>query len=161
MGALGAWIPGVAGSGPHGAEPAGGAPRVEIVRGKPFTWAQAVEDPRVLEAPEGAGAAGSTGSKARASTCWFDDSRICLSVEPPDERPYRLTAYLLDYDRNGRAMDVKVSGWLGDLDSQRVSKEECAAGTYLSWVVTGAVEISMEKIEGFNAVASGVFLDPE
>jgi len=48
-----------------------------------------------------------------------------------------------------------------DLDSQRVSKEQSAAGTYVSWVVTGAVEISIEKVEGFNAVASGIFLDPE
>ena len=52
-----------------------------------------------------------------------------------------------------RARDGKV------LDTQRATKEETAAGIYLTWKVSGAVTIHARKTEGFNAAVSGVFVD--
>jgi hypothetical protein len=146
LGARAAWIP-------HGSQqPEQNGYRLEVIAGKPFTWAPAVDDPRVLRS-------GATRDGDRRSTCWFEPSAVSLSLTPPDREPYRLTAYLLDYDRNGRAMEVSLAGALGPLDARRVSAAESGKGIHLTWEVRGPVRVYVRKRAGYNAVISGVFVD--
>ncbi len=119
-----------------------------------YVWADGVDDARVLRSPDRPPQAG------RRATCWFDSKSVTLSVTPPDREPYRLTVYLLDFDRNARAMEARVRDLLGLLDTQTVSVQETESGVYLSWIVTGAVTVELAKTAGYNAVASGVFIDP-
>jgi hypothetical protein len=93
------------------------------------------------------------------ASCWHDPDRLTLAVTPPDERPYRLAIYLLDYDRNGRAMEAVVRDETGVLDRQMISTAETDRGIYLRWTIRGKVTIELNKKAGFNAVLSGVFVD--
>jgi hypothetical protein len=45
------------------------------------------------------------------------------------------------------------------LDAQNAEATATANGVYLSWTVTGSVELEVTKTAGFNAVASAVFVD--
>ncbi len=81
-------------------------------------------------------------------------------AEPPDEQPYRLSLYLLDYDRHGREMEAALAAAMETLDTQNVSREESATGAWLAWAVTGAVTVEVRRKTGMNAVASGLFIDP-
>ena len=82
-----------------------------------------------------------------------------LRVAPPDAAPYRLTLYVLDHNRNRRAMDVVLSDDFAQLDARPIAVQETDGGVYLSWQVTGPVNIELKKTAGFNAVLSGVFVD--
>ena len=143
-GSLAAWLPKVTPVSPQKGY------SLELRHGQPFLWAPTSNDPRVPEAPAG----------PRRSTCWFADQTVSLAVTPPDTRPYRLALYLLDWDRNKRAMEVALTGELGALDAQQATIEETDRGVYLRWTVTGPITIEVRKTAGYNAVISGVFVDP-
>jgi hypothetical protein len=116
-----------------------------------FLWnGNAEGDNRVLENAVG---------MFRPASCWFDADSVNFRIAPPDNEPYRLTVYLLDYDRAGRAMEVSVARFLETLDTQPVSREETAGGVYLSWQVRGTIWLRIKNVEGINAVVSGVFID--
>ena len=148
VGAQGVWIPNVTGD-----NAAQNGWRLEIQTGQTVTWpASTNDDPRVLLPP--------TGGRPMP-TCWFADDHLAFRVVAPDNQPYRLTLYCLDYDRNGRAMDVMLSDDLTVLNTQRVQTAETVAGVRLSWSVRGSMNLELRKVAGFNAVLSGVFIDPE
>lgn len=147
-GSQGAWIPMATG----GAAAQNGW-RLEVRSGNPFAWpVPAAADPRLLPAPK---------DGAPVPTCWFANDRLELQLTPPGDKPARLTLYFLDFDRNGRAMEVALSDDLNVLDTQRVQTAETAAGAGLSWTIQGPVTVEVRKVAGFNAVLSGVFVDPE
>jgi hypothetical protein len=120
---------------------------------RPHTWAKSTTDTRALSVP---GA-----PTLRRASCWHGADNVAFSVVAPDEKPYRLSVYLLDFDRNGRSMHVSVRDELAQtLDRRSVSTTETAQGVYLSWTVTGPVNLVLDKEAGHNVVASGVFVDP-
>jgi hypothetical protein len=145
-GARAAWIPNVSGMDPQAGY------RLEV-DGAAFAWDNDTSDPRGLE-PAAAGVT------ARKATCWFGDESVCCVVTPPDAQPYRVTLYVMDYDRNGRASRIELSSGEGVLATSEVAQRENAQGTYLSWSVTGPVRVKLTKKAGFNATLSGVFIDP-
>jgi hypothetical protein len=147
-GSRAAWIPFVTGAGERNGY------RLDIKRGKPYLWAEASSDPRALE-PEA-----SSKSGQRKSASWFADPSVKLSITPAGPGLYRLSVYLLDFDLNGRVLLAAISDETGPLDARRSTREEAAGGIYLTWTVSGAVDLEVRKIEGFNAVVSGVFVDP-
>ncbi len=143
-GSLAAWIPDVTPAGPQKGY------SLDLGHGQSCLWAPASDDPRVPEASSG----------PRRSTCWFADQTVSFAVTPPHAKPYRLAVYVLDWDRNKRAMEVALSGDLGALDAQQATIEETDRGVYLKWTVTGPVTVEVRKTAGYNAVISGVFVDP-
>jgi hypothetical protein len=125
--------------------------RLKVDDGQAFTWqAAAPTDRRVPQHPKGL---------VPAAACWFADDLLRLRLVPPDAGPYRLTLYLLDYDRNGRAMEVGLADDLQTLDSRRVTTVETEGGVYLTWLAHGPLSIEVHKLAGFNAVLSAVFVD--
>jgi hypothetical protein len=121
--------------------------------GAAFTWnGNALGDARVLVSP---------GRDApRPATCWHRGDQMHFEVVPPDTRPYRLTVYVLDFDRKGRETSVAVRGEAGSQDLQRLSKADTVAGTYLTWLVSGRQTIEVKNLGGYNAVISAIFVDP-
>ncbi|HEY0454953.1 MAG TPA: hypothetical protein VGE41_01160, partial [Verrucomicrobiae bacterium] len=93
------------------------------------------------------------------ASCWWDWNAIDFHLTPPDSQPYKLTLYILDYDRAGRSMDIKVIESLAAQDGQGVSITETAGGVYVTWTVVGPVEIKVSNVSGDNAVVSGIFVD--
>ena len=141
-----AWIPNVSGM-----ETQAGY-RLEV-DGAAFAWDSGASDPRALESP-GAGVI------ARKATCWFGNDAVSCVLTPPDAKPYRISLYVLDYDRNGRANRIQLSDEARVLASCEASAQENGQGTYLSWTVTGPVRVKLTKKAGFNVTLSGVLIDP-
>lgn len=123
-----------------------------VKRGEPCIWAESTPDTRALTIANGS---------AHRAACWFEDSQVILSITPTDNRPYRLTLYVLDYDRNGRSEEIAIADESGIIDIRAVPREETARGVYLSWRVTGPVAAQIRKMAGYNVVLSGVFVDPD
>jgi hypothetical protein len=147
LGSRGAWIPAVV----AGDVPQGGF-HVEVLNGQVFQWPDPQgPDGRALEHPKESGT---------HPTCWFADDRLSLRIAPPDAEPYRLTLYVLDFDRNGRALEIALSDEFVALSSEQVSVAETAGGVYLTWTASGTLNVELKKKAGFNAVLSGLFLDP-
>ncbi len=146
-GETGVWIPGLS----TGQETKHGF-AVQIQRGNPFVWAQEVQDPRVLQHP-------TSPEAPRTASCWFDQDTLIVHVSPARDVPYRLTFYVLDYDRNGRAVNITLSNGFKPLDSRDARVKETGRGVYLTWTVRGPVIAELRKTAGFNAVLSGVFVD--
>jgi hypothetical protein len=98
----------------------------------------------------------------RRAACWYSPDCLSLSIEAPDTKPYRLTLYVLDYDRSGRREIVNIVD--GDglvLDTQWAEQKDTAAGATLSWTASGSVVLEIEHTSGINAVASAIFVDVE
>ncbi|MEI6783001.1 MAG: GH36 C-terminal domain-containing protein [Verrucomicrobiota bacterium] len=130
---------------------------LRLSHGTSYIWGKDDQTARVLELPPGA-----AGSKLAA--CWTAGDEFDLRLKSPKRSDsYKLTVYLMDYDNvryPARAMEVSLRARDGKvLDTQRATKEETAAGIYLTWKVSGAVTIHARKTEGFNAAVSGVFVD--
>ena len=144
-GALAAWLAG------HKIEPANGFTLTSAAGG--YDWGNAEADARVLAQP-----AGSTGPKK--AVCWTEANQFTIKVGAPDSRRYRLSVYVLDYDKNGRSLEITVKSRDRKLhDRQTATVAETAKGVYLSWEVTGPATITVSKAAGFNAVVSGIFVD--
>ena len=147
VGSRGAWIPGIVGD-----DTAQFGTRVEVLRGEVFRWpTPAGPDARALEHPQ---------QPDTQATCWFADDRLQVRVVPPDTQPYRLSLYLLDYDRNGRAVEIVLSDEFAALSTAQVSATESAGGVYVTWMASGPVHVELKKTAGYNVVLSGVFVDP-
>ncbi|MEW6745497.1 MAG: hypothetical protein AB1486_22320 [Planctomycetota bacterium] len=147
VGAAAYWMPGV-----REGEAQSGF-RLQVMRGRAYAWSYRVRgDTRVLQNPSDAAA-------SRQATCWFDPDQLELRVDPPNGTPYRLSLYLLDYDRNGRTARVTLTTRSEALDSRDVSAAQTEGGVYLSWTAAGPVVIRVRNTGGANAVVSAVFLD--
>ncbi len=118
------------------------------VTGKSYTWSEdAQHDLRVLEPVR-------EDVRKRPATCRFAEKSLHLKITPPGGAPYRLTLYVLDYDRHGRALDVLF----GLNKTQSVSPGQTAEGVYLSYLVQGPAELELANRQGQNVVLSGVFI---
>jgi hypothetical protein len=147
FGRLAAWIPQVTDMKPQDGY------RLETMNNALCTWENATDDRRALESP-------AKEASGRVATCWHNSKVASFAITPPDRKPYRLSVYLLDFDKAGRAMEAEVRDAEAPLDRQAVSQEETARGTYLTWTVSGKVKLALKNVAGANAVVSGVFIDP-
>jgi hypothetical protein len=148
VGSAGVWIAGM-GDAATGKSPGGYG--FEVLGGTPYRWpASPQEDLRVLEQRQGT---------AAEPACWFANEQLRFHITAPDSQPYRLTLYVVDYDRNGRGARVTLNDEFAPLASVDVSSNETANGVYLTWTVSGSVYVVLDKTAGFNVVLSGVFVD--
>ncbi len=147
VGSRGAWIPGI-----DGGESTQNGFHLEILKGEVFRWpAPRGTDFRLLDHPQEPNA---------QPTCWFASDRLSFRIEPPDPEGYRLTLYVLDYDRDGRALEIALSDDFASLGTERVSVTEMGGGAWLTWIATGTLNVELKKTAGHNAVLSGLFVDP-
>jgi parallel beta-helix repeat protein len=113
-------------------------------------WAQNSTDVRALEVP---------GATGRLAAGWFSYGSFTVALDLGAGPPRRVSLYLLDWDRQGRAERIEVretaSGRL--LDERTVS--DFGGGKYLSWTVSGAVTFRIVRTAGPNAAVSGFFFD--
>ncbi len=147
FGSTAAWVAGT----PSVDQAQQGGFTLNMGRGTKFIWAAATDDPR---------APGVDGRK-RTAACWFDTREIDGDIATLGSQPYRLTLYLVDFDRRQRAAEISLAGSLGEpLDARQVTTEQMAKGAYLTWTVTGPVRFRIRNAGAENTVLSGVFIDP-
>jgi len=122
--------------------------------GRPYTWAPVSEDRRRLDVAD-------EDASSAPAACWFANAELVVAIVPPPATAYLLSCYILDYDRDGRAMDLCFEDADGlPLDRRPVSAVETAGGIYVTWRVCGEVRLRIVKRAGTNVVVSGIFLDP-
>ncbi|MBN2024290.1 MAG: hypothetical protein JW809_16015 [Pirellulales bacterium] len=130
---------------------------LDLRRGAAFTWAATCDDRRALVLP-------AAEDGRRIASCWFDPEWVALQVTPANDRPYRLTVYLLDYDRADRSVEAVVADSFGQrLDVRPVAVERMGEGAYLTWTITGSARVQIRHTganPNGNAVVSAVFIDP-
>jgi hypothetical protein len=122
---------------------------VSTVPDGPWTWENDSADPRALQR-------GSSASRVAAT--WFGNT-VTIDVDLIDGQPHRLALYAVDFDFRGRRQRVDVrDGAAGTLlDSQTLT--DFTGGQYLVWQVTGHVILDVTRLDGDNAVVSGLFFD--
>jgi hypothetical protein len=129
--------------------------KLEVKDDQTYTWSEDSADDKRTPQPV------KDGDKT-AATCWYADDAFSLTVTPPEvttpeQRRYRVTVYVMDWDHQGRAQEAKVDG----IDqAQPISAAECDGGLYLTWLADKAFTLHMSKTDGPNAVISAVFVDP-
>ena len=82
-----------------------------------------------------------------------------MDVKVTDGQPHKLSVYGLDWDQTGRAetIDVVDAGSGAVLDRRSLSS--FVYGAYVSWTVSGHVQLRVKRTAGSNAVVSGLFFN--
>ena len=115
-----------------------------------YAWETVTADGRALQRIADA---------SRLAATWYGDA-FTIDVNLTDGQAHQLALYTVDWDHGGRVqrVDVRdaVTGALLDTRTQSAFDD----GQYLVWHVTGHVVIQLTRLAGFNAVVSGLFLDP-
>jgi hypothetical protein len=114
-----------------------------------WTWDGSPTDTRALQT--------SPSSTSRLAACDYSTTSFSLDVNLTDGQTHQIALYMVDYDNTNRAQTVQIAdaGTNGVLDTETVSNFH--GGVYLVWNVKGHVKITITKLAGDNAVASGLF----
>jgi hypothetical protein len=152
FGAVAAWVAGT----PSASATLQNGFRLTVDQGRDYTWDASGDDTRAPVVP-------GPGLARRTAACWFDAQQVDCGVVPGDDRPYRLTLYLLDFDRAGRSVTVSLVDDFGQpLDTRPGPAEPMSKGVYLSWTVARAARVQVRYTGAnvnANAVVSAVFVD--
>jgi hypothetical protein len=121
---------------------------LEVKDAETYTWSENdKDDKRVPQPPK-------DGADAPA-TCWYNGDSFSLVVTPPDDKPYKVTLYVMDYDHQQRVMEVVDPA----KQTHELSTQETDGGICLTWIAEMAATFEIRKKEGPNGVVSGVFID--
>jgi hypothetical protein len=116
-----------------------------------FVWNPSTTDQRVLANP-------APGATTRVAGCWYNSTgQFSIDINLTDGQSHVVTVYAHDFDKQGRSerVDVIDPSTGAVLDSRTISK--FSGGTYLSWQLSGNVQIRVTAITGPNPVISGIF----
>ena len=115
-----------------------------------YTWDATTSDVRGLLI------AGSTTSRIAAT--WFSTTSFTIDVNLTDGQIHPVSLYAVDYDSQNRSEQIQVvDGSSGAvLNTQTISN--FSGGEYLTWNVSGNVQLVVTCTAGINAVVSGVFI---
>jgi len=118
---------------------------IAVTAAENYTWPPSRDRRALLRASTG-----------RVMAAWYGDA-VTIDVNVASGLTQQLAVYVADYDSYGRQQKVDILDQSGAvLDSQVVTS--FTGGRYLSWTVRGHVTVRATRLEGPNAVVSGVFL---
>jgi hypothetical protein len=94
----------------------------------------------------------------RIASCWWGWSSVVVDLNLTDGEPHEVAVYFLDGDSAARSQIVDVLDPVTGnvLDSRAISK--FVNGQYLVWNMSGHVNIRLTRVDGANAVLSGLFV---
>jgi hypothetical protein len=119
---------------------------VSVAGATPYTWSVSTPNGSALQQSGGAGIA----------SAWYAPSSMTFDVNLTDGQKHIVALYLLDWDDNGRSERVDILDSFGNiLNTQAASS--FSGGEYLSWNLSGHVQIKVTNLAGTNAVVSGLF----
>lgn len=95
----------------------------------------------------------------RVAATWYAASSFSIDVNITDGATHQVALYLIDWDGAGRSerIDVVDATTGVVLDSRTIAG--FSGGQYLVWNIAGHVALRVVKVNGANAVVSGVFFD--
>ena len=117
-----------------------------------YVWSSSTSDVRALEKA-------TPGATDRIAACWYGSGSFTVDINLPDGNTHVVSVYADDWDNHGRVerVDVINPSTGAVLDSRTISS--FSGGVYLSWELTGHVQIRVTNLGGPNAVISGIFFD--
>jgi hypothetical protein len=125
--------------------------QINVSGAEQWIWEYSTSDPRAVER---------NNESSRMAPCWYSSTAFDVDVTISDATPHMVTFYCLDWDFGGRAQLIEVI----DYDTGRVldTREvtNFTSGVYLSYRVQGRVIVRFTCTQSYNAVLSGIFIDP-
>ena len=113
-----------------------------------YTWSSNTTDVRgLLTAPN---------ATTRRADTWYGQT-FSIDVNLTDGKPHNVSFYAIDWDSTQRSerFDVVDPSTNTVLDSRTISG--FSGGEYLTWTLSGHVQVRVTNLNGANAVVSGVF----
>ncbi len=128
---------------------------VTCKRGKFTQWTNDVSDTRVL-------ASDGRNEDARNAGAYYDRCSMFVDIRLKQPHPYRVAAYVVDYDRHDRqqAVDIYNLPTL-ILAAPTQAVREFQKGKYVIFDCHDSVRLRFDTISGPNSVVSGIFFDPD
>jgi len=114
----------------------------------PYTWASSTTDVRGLQ---------KAAINDRIAAAWYEQNAFTIDVNLTDGAIHRFAVYCVDWDDQQRSQkfDVVDPSTNSVLSSQTVSS--FTAGKYLVWDLKGHVKVNVTRVNGANAVVSGLY----
>ncbi len=117
-----------------------------------WVWAASTSDPRALQK--------ASSTTDRVAAAWYNASQWALDLYLLDGQPHKVSVYAVDFDNGGRSESVDVVDAASGVVLDHRSLSSFTNGDYLSWTVTGHVQVRATRTAGANAVMSALFVDP-
>ena len=113
-------------------------------------WNTAATNIRALQNLSGSG---------RTAAAWRSTTGLFVDIDFTDQAVHQVAIYCLDENQVGRVETLSLLNAQTNavLDTRSVS--DFTTGVYVLWNVTGHVKLQVTKVDGTNAVISGVFLN--
>lgn len=125
---------------------------VSAYRNYGLMWDDSTTDSRALQKSSGSD---------RFAAAWHDTYEFYFFLEFGDTAIHQVSFYFLDFDGAGRQQKIE---FFDDVTGQFLASTNLANfqnGIYSTWNLRGNVRIRLTRINGPNAVLSGIFFDPE
>ena len=112
-----------------------------------YSWASPTLDPRGLQVPGGGTAIAAT---------WYSNASFYFDVNITGA-PHLFALYALDWDYKGRTETIQIqdANTGATLDAESIS--DFSSGVYVSWQISGHVQVVVTPTGVGNGVVSGVF----
>ncbi|QEH35757.1 hypothetical protein OJF2_43140 [Aquisphaera giovannonii] len=113
-----------------------------------YVWAASTTDPRALQ---------NAANTGRVAGTFYSSTAFSLDLNLTDGKAHEVSLYALDWDRRGRTETIQVvdAGTGAVLDTQSLSGFQ--NGKYLTWNLSGHVQIRVTNTGPSNAVVGGLF----
>jgi hypothetical protein len=117
-----------------------------------YTWASSTTDRRALQKAD-------AGATDRIAACWYSSTQFAVDLKLTDGLTHKISIYAVDWDKRGRSerVDVVDPSTGKVLDSRTLSSFN--NGVYVTWNLTGHVQLRFTSLAGPNAVLSGLFFN--
>jgi hypothetical protein len=114
-----------------------------------WTWSNGTTDMRALQKAE-------YGATNRIAACWYGN-QFTVDIKLTDGQTHLVSLYALDWDSTARSerIDVVDPATGAVLDSRTIASFH--NGEYLSWKLTGHIQLRFTRLSGANAIVSGLF----
>ncbi|MDX1952774.1 MAG: chitobiase/beta-hexosaminidase C-terminal domain-containing protein [Verrucomicrobiota bacterium] len=115
-----------------------------------YTWRERTEDSRaLLRSPL---------TSERTAACWYTTNEMTVSLSCLGPHPREIALYFMDWDNGARVQEITLSDPVtGAILDQRIIRN-FQDGIYLNYKLQGPIKILIKKIEGANALLTGIFL---
>lgn len=98
-------------------------------------------------------------SRRRVAAYYLNSEEFTIEFKFRDENEHKVSFYFMDYDRLDRAQVVEILNIKNGEVMEKRALEDFYYGTYLTYSLKGHMVIRIRRINGPDAVLSGVFFD--
>lgn len=116
-----------------------------------WSWSSSTTDTRALQS--------ASGSTSRLATTYYSYNPFTFDLNLTDNNSHKVSLYLCDWDHLNRAETITIldANTQAVLSTQSVSA--FGSGLWLSWTISGHVQIKVTYTSGENGLVNGLFFN--